>query len=48
VHPRAVSARISLSRIGARPEIAGTALFLASEEVAYMTDTFVELDGGGS
>ncbi len=37
---------ISLKRYGKPEEIAGTALFLASEDAAYITGQVIEVDGG--
>ncbi len=38
--------RIPLGRFGLAPDIAGAALFLASDEAAYLTGSVVNVDGG--
>ena len=38
--------RIPLGRIGAADEIAGTALFLASDDASYITGSEIAVDGG--
>jgi NAD(P)-dependent dehydrogenase (short-subunit alcohol dehydrogenase family) len=39
-------ARTPLGRFGELPEIAGTAVYLASDASSYMTGAVVALDGG--
>jgi NAD(P)-dependent dehydrogenase (short-subunit alcohol dehydrogenase family) len=41
-------ARIPLKRYGTPEEIAGVALFLASEQASYVTGAIVSMDGGAS
>ncbi len=45
---QALSARITLGRIGSADEIVGTALYLASDASAFMTGALLCLDGGGA
>jgi NAD(P)-dependent dehydrogenase (short-subunit alcohol dehydrogenase family) len=43
---RAITAQIPLARWGSPDELAGAALFLASDESSYITGTEMQVDGG--
>lgn len=45
-HEDAVAAQVPLGRIGRPEDMAGTALFLASQAGAYLTGTVIPVDGG--
>jgi NAD(P)-dependent dehydrogenase (short-subunit alcohol dehydrogenase family) len=42
------AARIPVGRVGAPHDVASLAVFLASEETAYLTGQVITLDGGTS